>query len=188
MEQVFSLVNTLLLRDEATAKRELRFQTYTVLPLYNSTGIIEFVPDSIGIGDWLGEAHKRFRPSDVTPQEFKAYMKEVQQGRSNPNPELITRFIHYRQFFKPVMRHFFTDMRSDPIGWYSMRLKYARSVAVGSMVGHIVGLGDRHCSNIMINTKTGEILHIDLGIAFDQVSAMGGQKCPSEAERRHYGF
>lgn len=59
MEQVFGLVNTLLQRDEATAKRELRFKTYIVLPLANSTGIIEFVPDSIGIGDWLGEAHKR---------------------------------------------------------------------------------------------------------------------------------
>jgi phosphatidylinositol kinase/protein kinase (PI-3 family) len=183
MEQVFSLVNTLLLRDEATAKRELRFQTYTVLPLYNSTGIIEFVPDSMGIGDWLGDAHKRYRPHDIPPLEFRNHLKEIQQGHhSNPNPELITRFIHYRQFFKPVMRHFFTEMRSDPIGWYSMRLKYARSVAVGSMVGHIVGLGDRHCSNIMINNKTGEILHIDLGIAFDQVSTIVVQMCHVEAE------
>ena len=80
-----------------------------------------------------------------------------------------------RKQFKPVMRHFFTDMSNDPIGWYAMRLKYARSVAVGSMVGHLVGLGDRHGSNIMINTKTGEILHIDLGIAFDQVSMGRGE-------------
>lgn len=60
MEQVFSLVNTLLQRDEAIAKRELRFKTYIVLPLANSTGIIEFVADSMGIGDWLSDAHKRY--------------------------------------------------------------------------------------------------------------------------------
>ncbi|KAJ9091685.1 hypothetical protein QFC19_008976 [Naganishia cerealis] len=134
MEQVFSLVNTLLLRDEATAKRELRFKTYTVLPLANSTGIIEFVPDSIGIGDWLGDAHKRYRPSDISPTEFRNDMRAIQQNRENPNPELIKRFVNNRAFFKPVMRHFFTDMRNDPIG---------------------------------------EILHIDLGIAFDQGEDLG---------------
>lgn len=50
-----------------------------------------------------------------------------------------------------------------------MRLKYSRSVAVTSIVGHILGLGDRHLSNILIDTATGEVVHIDLGIAFEQV-------------------
>lgn len=96
-------------------------------------------------------------------------MKAIQSRDSNAHTELIQMFLQNQKMFKPVMRHFFTEMRNDPVGWYAMRLKYARSVAVGSMVGHLVGLGDRHCSNIMINVKTGEILHIDLGIAFDQV-------------------
>ncbi|KAI5453722.1 Serine/threonine-protein kinase tel1, variant 2 [Naganishia albida] len=168
MEQVFTLVNTLLQRDEAIAKRELRFKTYIVLPLANSTGIIEFVLDSIGIGEWLSGAHRRFRPMDVHPQKIRDDMKVIQDRDSNAHAELIQTFLHHKKNFQPVMRHFFTEMRNDPVGWYAMRLKYARSVAVGCMVGHLVGLGDRHCSNIMINTKTGEILHIDLGIAFDQ--------------------
>lgn len=115
-----------------------------------------------------------FRPKDLPPQLFRNAMAELQQPKPPKQPappaELIKTFKENRKKFKPVMRHFFTDMCNDPIGWYSMRLKYARSVAVGSIVGHLVGLGDRHCSNIMINTKTGEILHIDLGIAFDQAS------------------
>lgn len=65
MEQVFTLVNTLLQRDEATAKRELRFKTYIVLPLANETGIIEFVPNSIGIGDWLNDAHARYASNNL---------------------------------------------------------------------------------------------------------------------------
>ena len=31
------------------------------------------------------------------------------------------------------------------------------------MVGYIVGLGDRHLSNILFDTVTAEIVHIDLG-------------------------
>merc|ERR1711874_951252 len=36
------------------------------------------------------------------------------------------------------------------------------------MVGHILGLGDRHTNNILIDKATGELVHIDLGVAFDQ--------------------
>ncbi len=35
------------------------------------------------------------------------------------------------------------------------------------MVGFILGLGDRHSSNILIDTATAELVHIDLGISFD---------------------
>ena len=38
-----------------------------------------------------------------------------------------------------------------------------------SAVGHIVGLGDRHVQNILIDKATSELIHIDLGVAFDQV-------------------
>ena len=35
-----------------------------------------------------------------------------------------------------------------------------------SMVGYCIGLGDRHLENIMLNTKTGEILHVDFNSLF----------------------
>lgn len=35
--------------------------------------------------------------------------------------------------------------------WFARRLQYTRSAAVGSMVGYVVGLGDRHINNILID-------------------------------------
>jgi hypothetical protein len=32
-----------------------------------------------------------------------------------------------------------------------------------SLVGYIVGLGDRHVQNILIDCNTAELIHIDLG-------------------------
>jgi len=34
--------------------------------------------------------------------------------------------------------------------------------------GHVIGLGDRHSSNILIHKRTANIVHIDLGVAFEQ--------------------
>jgi ataxia telangiectasia mutated family protein len=34
-------------------------------------------------------------------------------------------------------------------------------------VGYIVGLGDRHNNNILLDKSTAELVHIDLGVAFD---------------------
>lgn len=48
------------------------------------------------------------------------------------------------------------------------------SVAVNSMAGYIIGLGDRHSGNILMSYSTAEVVHIDLGVAFEQV---GGQWC-----------
>lgn len=39
--------------------------------------------------------------------------------------------------------------------WLHRRINYTRSLAVMSMVGYILGLGDRHPSNIMIDRIKG---------------------------------
>lgn len=51
--------------------------------------------------------------------------------------------------------------------WIERRTCYTRSLATMSMVGYILGLGDRHPSNIMIQRKTGRIVHIDFGDCFE---------------------
>lgn len=66
------------------------------------------------------------------------------------------------------MHHFFLEKFLEPSQWFRNRLNYSRSVAVNSMVGYIVGLGDRHISNILLDHKTAEIIQIDMGVVFEQ--------------------
>jgi hypothetical protein len=40
-----------------------------------------------------------------------------------------------------------------------------------SMAGYILGLGDRHPSNIMIERTSGRVVHIDFGDCFEVVLA-----------------
>ncbi|MCD7451125.1 hypothetical protein HAX54_009737 [Datura stramonium] len=51
--------------------------------------------------------------------------------------------------------------------WLDRRTNYTRSLAVMSMVGYLLGLGDRHPSNLMLHRYSGKILHIDFGDCFE---------------------
>lgn len=51
--------------------------------------------------------------------------------------------------------------------WVKKRTTFTRSLAVMSMVGYIIGLGDRHPSNLMIDRMTGKLCHIDFGDCFE---------------------
>jgi serine/threonine-protein kinase mTOR len=60
--------------------------------------------------------------------------------------------------------------------WLERRATYTRSLAVNSMVGHILGLGDRHPSNLLLERSTGKVVHIDFGDCFEV--AMHREKFP----------
>jgi FKBP12-rapamycin complex-associated protein len=45
--------------------------------------------------------------------------------------------------------------------WVDRRTTYIRSLASTSMVGYILGLGDRHPSNLLLDRVTGKVVHID---------------------------
>lgn len=62
--------------------------------------------------------------------------------------------------------------------WLDRRSTYTRSLAVNSMVGHILGLGDRHPSNVLLNRITGQVVHIDFGDCFEV--AMTREKYPEK--------
>jgi len=62
------------------------------------------------------------------------------------------------------------------------RSTYTRSLAVTSMVGYILGLGDRHPSNLLLHRVTGKVVHIDFGDCFEV--AMHRDKFPEKVPFR----
>jgi len=66
--------------------------------------------------------------------------------------------------------------------WLDRRTNYSRSLAVMSIVGYILGLGDRHPSNIMLDRISGRIIHIDFADCFEV--AMKRDKFPEKVPFR----
>lgn len=71
--------------------------------------------------------------------------------------------------YSPSFRFFFLERFGNCMeSWHVAKMNFTRSVAVSSIVGHILGIGDRHLGNILIDQGTGEVVHIDFGFVFEQ--------------------
>jgi FKBP12-rapamycin complex-associated protein len=70
----------------------------------------------------------------------------------------------------------------DCESWFIRTTNYSRSLAVMSIVGYILGLGDRHLNNLLMNRKTGKIVHIDFSDCFEV--AMKREKYPEKVPFR----
>ncbi|GJU96059.1 serine/threonine-protein kinase ATM isoform X1 [Tanacetum coccineum] len=166
MEQFFALVNTFLQNHRDTWKRRLGIRTYKVVPFTPSAGVLEWVNGTLPLGDYLtgssrsGGAHGRYGLGDWSFPKCRQHMATETNKRKA--------FQEVCDNFRPVMHHFFLERFLHPADWFEKRLAYTRSVAASSMVGYIVGLGDRHSMNILIDQATAEVVHIDLGVAFEQ--------------------
>ena len=164
MEQVFAAVSELLKLHRTTRQRNLGVRTYKVLPLTSSSGLIEFVSNTIPLHEYLMPAHEKYYPKDLKGSQCR---KEISNAQTKTTETRISAYRKVTDRFHPVMRYFFMEYFPDPDEWFHKRTAYTRTTAAISMLGHVLGLGDRHGHNILLDTKTGEVVHIDLGVAFE---------------------
>lgn len=167
MEQVFDKVNLLFQKDYECLKRKLRVRTYKVIPLGFGTGVIEFVDNSIPLNDILRNLHKV--NDEMSLDEARNLMKKTQ---SLSYSERYKAYKMITNKVSPVLRLFFYNNFLSPDDWFESRVVYSHGIASTSITGYILGLGDRHNNNILLEKSYGEPIHIDLGVAFDQGKAL----------------
>ncbi|KAK5164179.1 hypothetical protein LTR04_001989 [Oleoguttula sp. CCFEE 6159] len=164
MEQVFDQVSKMLKKQRTTRQRNLKVRTYNVVPLTSHAGVMEFVQNSIPLGDFLNPAHATYYPKDVKGSVAREKINSVRGSSVETRTKMFRRVC---EAYNPVLRHFFLERFDDPEEWFDKRLAYTRSTAAISILGHVLGLGDRHCHNILLDEESGEVVHIDLGVAFE---------------------
>jgi phosphatidylinositol kinase/protein kinase (PI-3 family) len=67
-----------------------------------------------------------------------------------------------------VLHRWFAEAFPDPSEWFGARLRFARTAAVSSVAGYLVGLGDRHGENLLVCERTGALVHVDFSCLFDK--------------------
>ncbi|GEQ68928.1 hypothetical protein JCM33374_g2598 [Metschnikowia sp. JCM 33374] len=169
-----NMINRLLTTSVDARKRNLIIENYSVIPLAEDMGVIEFVQDVSTMKSVIGLQQKKAGNSVDERRIFRriAEAQKVSKARNSSeqgvDDSLLDFFHTLCMEVKPVLHQWFIDQFSDPAVWYSARNCFTRTSAVMSIVGYIIGLGDRHCENILFVKKNGAALHIDFDCLFEK--------------------
>ncbi|KAF5177476.1 Serine/threonine-protein kinase TOR [Thalictrum thalictroides] len=179
--QLFGLVNTLLENSRKTAEKDLSIQRYSVIPLSPNSGLIGWVPNC----DTLHHLIREYREARkiTLNQEHKFMLAFAPDYDHLPLIAKVEVFEHALQNTEgnDLARVLWLKSRTSEV-WLDRRTNYTRSLAVMSMVGYLLGLGDRHPSNLMLHRYSGKILHIDFGDCFE--ASMNREKFPEKVPFR----
>ncbi|CAI5717392.1 unnamed protein product [Peronospora farinosa] len=174
MMEFNSMINKLLQKDREGRKRKLRLRTYAVVCLNEESGLMEWVRHTKAMRQLIGQIHKTERgyiqPVRLTHEIKERYLSMQKKFANDPSAmaQYYRRKVLSLPVFTPRFHQWFYNNFADPTAWFEARLAFSRSAAVWSMVGHIVGLGDRHGENILIDCTNGECVHVDFDCLFDK--------------------
>lgn len=175
--QIFGLVNNLLDKNQETGRRDLAIQRYSVIPLSQNSGLLEWLLNC----DTLHALIREYREKKKIALNIEHRIIQ----KNAPNYDLL-RPIQKVEIFEHAMDNTSGDDLAKILWhksinaekWLERRTNYTRSLAVMSMVGYVLGLGDRHPSNLMLDRTNGKIIHVDFGDCFE--TAMTREKFPEK--------
>lgn len=179
--QLLALCNTLLTNDAESRKRHLNIQRYAAIPLSTNSGLLGWVPNS----DTMHVLIREYREN----RKILLNIEHRIMLQMAPDYDCLTLMQKVEVFGyaldnttgQDLCRVLWLKSKSAE-SWLGRRTNYTRSLAVMSMVGYILGLGDRHPSNLMLDRITGKVIHIDFGDCFEV--AMHREKYPERVPFR----
>ncbi|KMQ96860.1 serine threonine-protein kinase atr-like protein [Lasius niger] len=136
----------------------------SVVPLNEECGLIEWVPNLVGFRPTIMNLYKE-RGIAYTNKELKTMLCSLKDPLEKKRQMFLEKLLPRHP---PVFADWFRIIFPDPYGWYEARTAYIRTTAVMSMVGYILGLGDRHGENILFDSKCGDCVHVDFNCLFNR--------------------
>ena len=134
----------------------MSLKRYLIVPIAPTIILAEWLSNSISLSSIIEE--QCFKDL-IYLEENKSIIQYETSSRVNIKPGVL---VNQDEKFN-ILYNYYQYNFFDPNLWYNAKKKFIISTAIWSMTSFIVGLGDRHPGNIMINIKNGEIIHIDFG-------------------------
>ena len=187
--QFLSIANTLMKKSGFNARH------YSVVPLGPRSGLIQWVEGAVPMFSLYKKWHQRrqtimelTKKSSTAEQRSNIPAKPADQFYNKLIPLLRDQGIHnldnrkewplavMRQVLFELMDETPKDLLSlqlwlsskDSNDWHRVSSNLIRSIAVMSVIGYIIGLGDRHLDNLLVDFQKGEIIHIDYNVCFEK--------------------
>ncbi|KAL9956083.1 hypothetical protein ACROYT_G037506 [Oculina patagonica] len=184
IEQLFGLMNDVMADDPACSQRGLRLRTYQVIPMTPRVGLIEWMNNTKPFKEVLQNAMTKNEHEHYVGKNGPAFCHRNWIAKFKGDPNVAIRF--YGEMYKranrteaernfkqkvglvpwDLLRRAFTQLSVSPEAFLTLRSHFASTHACLCICQYILGIGDRHLSNFMVDMETGGMIGIDFGHAF----------------------
>ncbi|KNC55970.1 DNA-dependent protein kinase catalytic subunit [Thecamonas trahens ATCC 50062] len=195
VQQLFGEMNRVLAEDPLAAARSLHVARYAVVPCTVRVGLIEWMRKTKPLKDLISEEiaareravtssarrrvgsdkgalrtataafakfiHARERNGDTTGQMYERMFMRGSVKDAVSNYHAAVKCVPWDALRAAVLK-----LAAGPEALLAVRGQFVTSLAVFNMCSYVVGIGDRHLANLLLDLSTGGLVGIDYGHAF----------------------
>eukprot|EP00455_Lapot_gusevi_P005433 TRINITY_DN12319_c0_g1_i7.p1 TRINITY_DN12319_c0_g1~~TRINITY_DN12319_c0_g1_i7.p1 ORF type:complete len:437 (+),score=120.35 TRINITY_DN12319_c0_g1_i7:208-1518(+) len=181
IEQLFAVMNEILARDAMCGRRGLKLVTYEVVPMTRRLGVLQWLQNTAplkliilsGFPDPQHNAarvmyHDYFFKADAEARAKNAYAAAFVKMLEKVKDTDVEKNIRACEDHYPedlLLRNLLSLCASHE-AFLTVRSTFASTFAVISMCCYVLGLGDRHLENFLLDKTSGSVVSIDFGAAF----------------------
>lgn len=184
IQQVLEMMSRQLLMDKNCKLNHLSIQTYKVIPINSNCGIMSVVQNASTMSEYLQDASQQlmeksflafipivkeqFRKFLLNGDTFSNWPKAYENALLTRSREELEMEMREKEALIPkdILRRALMNSSLSLETYYILRRNFITSLASMNIAHWLLGIGDRHLSNILIDMKTGRLIGIDFGIAF----------------------
>ena len=181
VQDLNNVINRLLMHNVGSRKnasrqrRRLHLRTFSVVCLKEDCGMLEWVPNTDSFRNLVSSSYnpqadphsirrRGRRIANFSDVSLRTSFEKC-QNLYFKNGSLVRAAETFRETclkqYPPLLYWWFVKEFLDPHAWFEARTAFTLSAAAWSAVGHVIGLGDRHSENILVDTKSGDCVHVD---------------------------
>lgn len=167
IQQFIKLSNDVI---SSAIKSPYNIKSYYILPLGVKLGLIQWIQNCPSLYHICLPSKLRDRnPHRVYAKKMAELGVDLHASNrlDIPKEKLVAALNQLEEEFdlKDPIRKEFISFESHS---YPKQRQFCETFAISSIIGYILGLGDRHLQNILIDENTCGIIHIDFGICFEK--------------------
>ncbi|KAF0682626.1 Aste57867_25263 [Aphanomyces stellatus] len=183
IEQLFDVMNSILQQNAHCTQRHLMTRTYKVIPMTQTIGLVEWLQNTTTLKTIVEEemtVKKKVNLLQTAPGQLYEGLWAKQRGKTYgqkiacaPEASVAQTLSDAHALLSPdFLRRRLVSMGKTTEAFFKLRETFEASLASFNGCAYVLGIGDRHLDNFLLDQTSGAVVGIDFGISFGSGASM----------------